>query len=189
MQSNSALNLRRSLGFTLIEVMVVIAIIAIMVGAVVLNIDFQNVSTVVRDTSQRTRLVMNLASDQAIYSRQQFGIRFHPHSYEFYMLTADEKSGEGVWEMIEDDRLKFKEIPIELDFQVDISGVPIVLESLEDEVAGATEESPIKPHVMFLSNGEMMPDFRIVIADKSGENRHAIATGEVEPVVVEDLNE
>jgi len=180
---------RRSIGFTLIEIMVVVAIIAIMVGAVVLNVDFQNVGTIVRDSAQRTRLIMNLASDQAIYSRQQLGIRFHPASYEFYILSADEASGDGKWEIIEDPRLKFKEVPVDIEFQVDISGVPIVLEELSDEIAAATEESPLKPHVMFLSNGEMMPDFRVVMSDKDGDHRHAIATGEVEPVIVENLNE
>jgi len=156
--------------------MVVVAIIAIMVGAVVLKVDFQNIGTIVRDSAQRTRLIMNLASDQAIYSRQQFGIRFHPNNYEFYMLSADEKTGNATWQILEDDRLKFKEVPVKL-------------EELEDEIAAATEENPLKPHVMFLSNGEMMPDFRVIIADPDGEHRHAIATGEVEPVIVEDLNE
>jgi len=165
-----------------------VAIIAIMVGTVVLKIDLQNISTVVRDTAQRTRLLMILASDQAIYSRQQLGIRFHPNSYEFYILTQDEKTGEGVWQILEDDRLKFREIPVDVEFQVEITGIPIVLEELEDEIANATAEDPIKPHVLFLSNGEMMPDFRVVIADEDGEHEHAIATGEVEPVVVEALN-
>jgi len=176
-------------GFTLIEVMVVVAIIAIMVGAVVIRMDFQNVGNIVRDTARRTQLVMNLAADQAIYSRQQLGIRFHPNNYEFYILSADEKTGQGTWKILEDERIKFKDVPVELDFQVDISGVPIVLEELEDEIAAATDEDPLKPHVMFLSNGEMMPDFRVVIADRDGEFKHSIATGEVEPLVVENLSE
>lgn len=179
---------QRSLGFTLIEVMVVVAIVAIMVGAVVIRIDFQNVGNMVRDTAERTRLVMLLAADQAVYSRQQLGIRFHPNSYEFWILSADEKTGEGTWKVLEDDRIKFKELPVALEFQVDISGVPIVLEELEDEIAEATEEDPIKPHVIFLSNGEFIPDFRVVIADKDGEYQHALETGEVEPIVVENLN-
>jgi len=83
--------------------------------------------------------------------------------------------------------LKFKEIPVDIEFEVEISGLPIVLEELEEEIASATDEDPIKPHVLFLSNGEMMPDFRVVMADEEGENEHALATGEVEPVVVEAL--
>lgn len=177
----------RSGGFTLIEVMVVVAIIAIMVGAIVLRIDLQNIATVVRDTAQRTRLLMVMASDQAIYSRQQLGIRFHPNSYEFYILNADEKTGDSTWEIIEDERLKFKDIPVTIEFDVEISGLPIVLEELEEEQASATKDDPIKPHVLFLSNGEMMPDFRVVMTDEEGEHEYALATGEVEPVVLEAL--
>lgn len=179
---------RRSGGFTLIEIMVVVAIIAIMAGAVVLKIDFQNVGVIVRDNAQRTRLLMILASDEAIYSRQQLGIRFHPNNYEFYILTKNEKSGQEVWQILEDDQLKFRDVSVTLEFQVDITGLPIVLEELEDEMANATEDDPIKPHVLFLSNGEMMPDFRVLIADQEGEHEHVISTGEVEPVVIEHLN-
>lgn len=179
---------RRSGGFTLIEIMVVVAVIAIMVGAVILKVDFQNVGVTVRDSAQRTRLLMILASDQAIYSRQQLGIRFHPNSYEFYILTEDEKSGQGTWQILEDERLNFRKTPIDIDFEVEISGLPIVLEELEDEITNATDDDPIKPHVLFLSNGEMMPDFRVVMSDTDKEHEHAIATGEVEPVVIEALN-
>jgi len=179
---------RRSAGFTLIEVMVVVAIIAIMVGAVIIRVDFQNVGNIVRDSALRTRLLMTLASDQAIYSRQQLGIRFHPNSYEFYILGADEKTGDAVWQILEDERLSFKKTAVNIEFKVDIEGIPIVLEELEDEIAAATDEDPLKPHVLFLSNGEMMPDFRVIMADSDAEFEHAISTGEVEPVVYEALN-
>ena len=165
-----------------------VAIIAIMVGTIVLRIDLQNIATVVRDTAQRTRLLMILASDQAIYSRQQLGIRFHPNSYEFWILTADEKSGDATWQVLEDERLKYAEVPVDIEYEVEISGLPIVLEELEEEMATATKEDPIKPHVLFLSNGEMMPDFRVVMADEEREHEYALATGEVEPVVVESLD-
>ncbi len=178
---------RRSAGFTLIEIMVVVAIIAIMVGTVVLRIDFANTGTIMRDNAQRTQLLMELASDQAIYSRQQLGIRFHPESYEFYMLAGNEE-GDAQWQVLEDERLKFREIPVDMEFRVDISGIPIVLETFEDEQANVSDENPIKPHILFLSNGEMMPDFRIIMADAEGEHEYVIETGEVEPVVMEALD-
>jgi len=173
-------------GFTLIELLVTVAIIAILVGAVVLNIEFRNVGKSVSDTARRTSLVMQLASDQAVYSRQQFGIRFHPASYGFYILTTNDED-EEVWEMFEDDQLRFKPASVELEFAVDISGLPILLENLLDELQDADEENPIKPHIIFLSNGEIMPDFQIKIRDVNLEYEYSVATGETLPIVVEQL--
>jgi len=179
-------NKRRNQGFTLIELLVTIAIIAILVGAVVLNIEFRNVGKSVQDTANRTSLIMQLAADQAVYARQQFGIRFHPGSYEFYILAEDEK-GEKSWEFFADERLMYRDTGVPMEMQVDISGVPIVLEELVEELEAVTDEEPLKPHIMFLSNGEMVPDFRIIISDREGEFRYEIATGEIEPIVVEQL--
>ncbi len=176
-----------SRGFTLIELLVTVTIISILVGAVVINIDFRNVGKIVRDNALRVGLQMNLAADQAVYSRQQFGIRFHPESYEFYILSEAD-GGDAVWEIFEDKQLRFKDSKIDTDYQVDISGLPIILADLEEEVADATEEDPLKPHIIFLSNGEIMPDFRIRISDREGEVSYEVATGDVEPVVVQKLD-
>lgn len=177
----------RSRGFTLIELLVTVTIISILVGAVVINIEFRNVGKSMRDTALRTGLLMDLASDQAVYSRQQFGMRFHPESYEFYILTQKD-DGKAVWEMFEDGQLRFKSPPVATEFEVDISGLPIILEPLEDEIKDISEENPVKPHIIFLSNGEIMPDFRIRISDLDGEYRYQVATGDIQPVVVEQLD-
>jgi|GEM_PF-597690 len=180
--------------FTLIELLVVVAIIAILVGAVVLSIDFRNVGGGIRDTALRTGLVMNLAADQAVYSRQQFGVRFHPDSYEFWMLAPEQEGAEGdgdtdelVWQPVLDERLGYRPTGVPTEFQLDLSGVPVVLASFEEEQAQASDEDPLKPHILFLSNGEAMPDFRITIQDSEAEFRWQVTTGELEPLVVEQL--
>lgn len=176
----------REKGFTLIELLVTIAIISVLVGAVVLNIEFRNVGKSIRNTALRTGLLMDLAADQAVYSRQQFGIRFHPESYEFFILT-ETSGGDQRWEIFEDGQLRFKNYNVDTEFQVDISGLPIILDDLVEELRDATDEDPLKPHIIFLSNGEIIPDFRIRISDRDGEYRYEVATGDIQPVVVERL--
>lgn len=180
---------RAARGFTLIELLVTITIIAILTGAVLLSVDFRNVGVNVRDVTRRTALLMNLASDQAVYAGTQFGIRFHPESYEFWILAPPEKEGEEPeWQPFFDERLNYEAPDVPIEFQVEIADVPITLESFEDELGDATDEDPLKPHILFLSNGEVMPDFRIIVADAGGEYRWSISTGEVEPLVVEQLD-
>jgi len=174
-------------GFTLIEILVVITIAAILVGAVVFNIDFKNPSKTVLENARRTSLLMQLASDQAVYARQQFGIRFHPESYTFFILAANE-AGEAKWEVFSDERLKFKQPDFKVEYEVDLSGIPVVLDELDAELNEATDEDPIKPHVMFLSNGEIVPDFRVVLADGRGESRQAVFAGEILPIELEAVD-
>ena len=172
-------------GFTLIELLVTITIVAILTGAVILTVDFRNVGANVRDTARRTALLMELAADQAVYAGTQFGIRFHPESYEFWILAPPEKEGEEPeWQPFFDERLNYAPPDVPIEFEVEISGVPIVLAPFEEEIGDATDEDPLKPHVLFLSNGEVMPDFLVTISDESGEYRHTIGTGEVEPIVL-----
>ena len=178
---------RRNQGFTLIEILVVITIAAILVGAVVINLDFRNPGKTVLDTSRRTQLLMQLTSDQAVYARQQFGIRFHPESYTFFTLSADE-NGNGSWQVFPDERLKFQQPDLKVEFEVELSGLPIILYELDAELDAATDDDPIRPHVMFLSNGEIVPDFRVILADGEGEHRQAIFAGEVQPIEIERLN-
>ena len=83
--------------------------------------------------------------------------------------------------------MKFRGSQEELEFQVDLSGVPVLLETLEEELAALGEETELKPHVLFLSNGEIMPDFSVVVADSEARFRHQVYSGVELPVVVEQL--
>jgi len=178
---------RAARGFTLIEILVVIVIITVLTGAITLNLNIRNVSKTIHKESRRLAALMQLASDQAIYSRQQLGIRFHPESYEFYMLAPLEEGLDPIWQIIDDDKLVMRASPEVLVFEVDIEDIPIILETLAEERKTITEEEPVKPHILFLSNGEVMPDFRVLVSDPDGEYRHQIFTGEESPIVVETI--
>lgn len=195
-------------GFTLIELLVVLVIVGVLASFITLNFNPRNVGKSVREESQRLALLMQLAADTAIYSRQQLGIRFHPESYEFYILSEAEPAVEeesatapqpgleektpasATWEPVEDERLAMREPQVPIEFEVEIEGIPIALETLEEElesISGA-EVEPLKPHVLMLSNGELMPSFRVVISDSEERKfSYQVYTGEEEPILVEVL--
>lgn len=164
----------------------VIVIVAILAGFVTVNLDIRNTPKTIREEAQRLGLLMQLASEQAIYSRAQLGIRLHPENYEFYFLAPGE-SGEQVWQPLEDERLRFRQSNEKIEYQVDIAGVPILLETLEEEQAGVTEDDTLRPHVWFLSNGEIIPDFTVTISDEDAKYRHQVYSGVDLAVVVEQL--
>ena len=166
--------------------MVVIVIVAILAGFVTLNLNIKNTPKTIREQATRLGLLMQLASDQAIYSNQQLGLRLHPESYEFYILAAGE-DGKAAWQIFDDGRLHYRPVDEKLTFKVDIAGIPIVLETLEEERASLGEDEVIKPHVMFLSNGEIQPDYAIVVADEEDRYRHRVFSGEELPVELEHL--
>lgn len=175
-------------GFTLIELLVVLVIIGVLASAVTVNLNIRNTGKSVRNEALRIGLLMQLASDTAIYSRQQLGIRFHPESYEFYILAPTEEGGEAEWQPTEDERLSMREPEVPIEFEVEIESLAIVLETLEEEIESQTgaEPEPIKPHVLLLSNGEIMPDFRVVVTDSEDqEYKHQVYSGEEEPIIVE----
>jgi len=174
-------------GFTLVEILVVIIIITILTSFVTLNLNIRNVSKSIQTESRRIGALMQLASDEAVYSRQQLGIRFHPEAYEFYVLAPLEEGLDPSWQIMSDDKLTMRTPAEPLLFDVEIEGIPIILETLEDERKAVTEQEPIKPHILFLSNGEVMPDFRIVVSDVDEEYRHLVYSGEEAPFVVEVL--
>ena len=88
--------------------MVVIVIIAVLAGFVTVNLDLRNTPKTIREEATRLGLLMQIASEQSIYSKAQLGIRFHPEDYEFYFLAPDE-AGNQTWQILEDSRLKFRD--------------------------------------------------------------------------------
>ena len=107
-------------------------------------------------------------------------------SYTFFALIPDE-TGTGSWQVFEDERLRFEKPDFKVEFGVEISGLPIVLDELDAELEAESDDDPIRPHVMFLSNGEMVPDFRVLMEDEEGEFQHAVFAGEVLPVELEAI--
>lgn len=179
---------KKTNGFTLIELLVVLVIIGVLASAVTVNFSIRNTGKSVRNETLRIGLLMQTASDTAIYARQQLGIRFHPESYEFYILAPAEEGGDAVWQPTDDERLSMREPQVPVEFEVEIEGLPIVLETLEEEQKSqsGTEPEPIKPHILLLSNGEIMPDFRVVVTDsEEQEYKYQVYSGEEEPIVVE----
>ena len=86
-------------GFTLIEIMVVIVIIAILAGFITLSIGNRTSEDRLDIEAQRLQLLLELASEEAQLKSLQIGFRVDPRSYDFLILGPKRQwasyTGEG----------------------------------------------------------------------------------------------
>jgi len=142
---------RRSDGFTLIEILVVVAIIVVMVGLAGAQL-MRGPADVVREESEHLALLLRAAREEAILQGRVFAFGAGRESYRFLRLEPNGrlKATSG------DDLFRSQRMP-----------PGIVIDALQIDGAGETPQDG----VVFLPSGEL-PAFRIVL--KSGSARWSV---------------
>jgi len=129
---------RLQIGFTLLEVMVVLVIIGVITGFAVLSVNYGSVGRLDEEARRLERL-LSLARDEAIFLGRQYGVRFRPNSYEFCRLQAG-----GEWLPLNDSEwLPKRELPSGIQLKLAVEGANVDLGAAVD-----------KPQIFFLSSGE-----------------------------------
>ena len=161
----------RQKGFSLLELIVVIAIMATVTGVVIPRINFGGDKKQIRTEATRLAELVRRASDESIFKSAEIGVRFTDGDYQFLKLEGDNRTGK--WVSYEDKIFRKREWPDGFEVELQIAGVPVVLESSDE----AKIDEKTRPHVMVLSNGEIMPDFKIIIDKGLLDDRWQVATG------------
>ncbi|MDO6459323.1 type II secretion system minor pseudopilin GspH [Granulosicoccaceae sp. 1_MG-2023] len=195
-------------GFTLIEILVVIVVISVLSTMVVLNTNLSNRSKDIEEKARQLHQLIMLAADEAVFLQRELGLRLGTEGYSFYQLVTtappqeddesdategqsgaveeEEQSFKPYWvELTDDRRLRARDYPEDMLVELTLSGVEVVI---EDPSETDIETFAVKPHIMILSNGEMMPDFSIRLADPQSDSVYVIGTGREQPVVFERLD-
>lgn len=141
----STLNLRRkkNQGFTLLEVMVVIAMMAILTAFVVPYLPGDRSEQLQNEMDRfQTRVVY--AQTQAILQSQDLGLVIDEASYKFVQRV---KSG---WQVLEEEPLQQQLVETFLKQRVLIEDTELIPDIAEDPES-------LKPVILFYSSGEMSP--------------------------------
>lgn len=137
-------------GFTLIEIMVVIAIMGIMLGLGMIAFGDGGLSDKLEQESQRLYSLIKLAQEESILQSKEIALELEADGYVFKESEIDEKTGHYSWVSITGNKL-FRKRSLTAGIELDLNVENTTLE-LKDK---NDEDTPIR--IFILSSGELTP--------------------------------
>jgi len=156
-------------GFTLLELLVVVVIVAILFTYTTLAIRSSSPEDLIKEEANRLERLTQLALEEAILRGEEYGIEVHLDGYRFLHFT------ENQWQPLSQDKiLHERKLPLDMELEMHLEETEIVIglatEPMSDnevdleataEPKENKKEAEIKPHIYLLSSGEITPDFDI----------------------------
>lgn len=149
-------------GFTLLEVLLVLVIVGVIVSLAALAFRDNRADELERE-ARRLRVVLTLATEEAIVKSRELGLRFDADGYRFLVLDDEQ-----VWQLIEHDR----------EFAARKLPKPLELIALTDaramQTSSAGDSNRNEPQVYFFETGELYPAFEVILRHPELENAYRI---------------
>lgn len=156
-------------GFTLIELIVVIVIVAILFTYTTLAIRGNSPADAIKEEARRLERLIELALEESILRGDEYGIEIFIDGYRFLSLIDEQ------WQPITQDAiLRERELPGDMEIETHLEDSPLVVDLSTDPLSddqvdldesGETEEATtaekIYPHIYLLTSGEIAPDFDV----------------------------
>ncbi len=151
-------------GFTLLELLVVVVIVAILFTYTTLAIRSNSPDDLIKEEAQRLERLVQLALEEAILRGEEYAIEIHLDGYRFLRRT------ENQWLPLDNDKiLRDRELPLEMELELQLEETEIVIESVSDPMSekqsDPNDESDDslkpRPQIYLLSSGEITPEFDI----------------------------
>ena len=166
----------RTAGFTLIEILVVVVIIATIASITLLSFGVLGDDRDLRTEGQRFAALIEVAQDDAAMQGREFAVEFMTSSYRFVEYDALT----GQWTDIPgDDTLRHRTLPEDVEFELYLEDQRVLLKtdpmSFEvDEMAfGRGEANNYAPHLLVYSSGDTTP-FELHIWRRFDEQRFIV---------------
>ena len=147
----------RSKGFTLVEILVVVVIMAIVISLAILSVGTTGRDTQLDEESRRIAGLIGLLHERALLEGRDFGLRIEPSAYEFVVyeprrdrwLTLDQES-----------EFRHRELPKGLSFQLQLDSQIVVIKPIDRNLS--SDAAPPTPQVAIAASGEGTP-FRLTL--------------------------
>lgn len=154
--------MKRSNGFTLIEILVVLAVIAILVSIATINTNHDGRYDDLKNESQRLKFIFSSLSDEALFQNKNIGLlmsrtEIKPYFYEITLnnskaQTANNSSANQIeyhWAEYTGKNTKLYTLPEKMEFELTIDG-----QSIELPFALKESKEEVNPNIFLLASGE-----------------------------------
>jgi general secretion pathway protein H len=152
-------------GFTLVEVMVVVVIIAIIINVAVISFSNNPRSDQLNKESTRLKSLIEIAGEEALLRSTLIGVDIAEQRYGFLRLV------EGEWQPLDDDLFRERNLPDELKLTI------VSSQQTSDE----EDDKKRTPEIILLNSGEMTP-FDLKISSHESDDYYRLngsETGEL----------
>lgn len=154
-------------GFTLVEILVVVAIMALLAGFAMLAVRGRDAQALVDEEAARLQTLLTLAREEAVFRYRTIGVWLHAGGYRFLDYR------DGTWLSAEDDLMRPRELREGVGVRLYLDGRPVVLDVEMPE--------NLLPQIVVYPDGVGIP-FEIVVeaAGATARTLQGSATGEIE---------
>lgn len=166
--------MRKTIGFTLIEILVVLMIMSIVACVAVLSIrhdENQALKTLANEITQ----TVTLAEEQAMLQPNVLGLSFNSRHFQFASLQPQADGKKSSWTPVADKNLGLHKIPKE--FQVNVV--------VGNKQNSNDQESATNPQIVISTSGDLTP-FTIYVGKVGEKPRYAIS-GDADGKITNEL--
>jgi general secretion pathway protein H len=146
----------RSKGFTLVEILVVVVIMAIVISLAILSVGTAGRDTQLDEESKRIEGLVGLLHERALLEGRDFGLRIEPAAYEFVVYD----SRRDRWLTFDQEHeFRHRDLPKGVRFALELDSQVVVIKPIDRHLA--SDAAPA-PQVAIAASGEGTP-FRLTL--------------------------
>jgi general secretion pathway protein H len=161
----------RHKGFTLVEILVVVVIMAIVISLTVLSIGVTGRDTQLDDESRRIEGLISMLHERALLEGRDFGVRIEPAAYEFLVYDTNRDR----WSPLDQEReFRHRDLPKGIQFQLELDSQVVVLKPVDPNLH--SDDAQPAPQVAIAASGEGTP-FRLTLL-RDATNAQASVSGD-----------
>jgi general secretion pathway protein H len=165
-------------GFTLVEMLVVVVIIAMIATTVVLSVSATGRDRELEKESERMLALLQYTREQAELRTREYGLLCDENRYQFVIFDPRKE----MWVTMEsDDTLRARQLPAGLSFSLTVEARPILMRRPPDS-------KDLTPQVMIYSNGDLTP-FELTMERKDARRSVTLASNDEGKIEAQPLQE